>query len=391
MPFDSAGPLAASPQLPSFALRRGVRSPRASGRSRSACRPASAPRRSARSSRRSPRCAIARRDRPARRDRRRLARRHRAGSPPRPARRSSRRRELMPDYGPVAGKGDAMWRALSVLDGELVCFLDADVLEFSGALRDRAARSADRVRRGRLRQGVLPPAVPPRRHRSSPTAAAASTTCSRARRWRSSIRRSPACASRSRARSRRAASLLELLPFATGYGVEIAMLLDVLEQVGLDGHGPGRPRPHHNSHQPLLDAQRDGLRRAQACSPLRLERDGRLLELDAAPLLLDECAVRRAAGRAPADGQRDGERRALRRPRRHAARTRRVAAARRRGRGLAARGARDRGLPARRRRGRADERAPPRPGRRGRAPARPARVHLRGRLRARARRRAASG
>ena len=30
-------------------------------------------------------------------------------------------------------------------------------------------------------------------------------------------------------------SLLERLPFATGYGVEIAMLLDVLDAVGLDG------------------------------------------------------------------------------------------------------------------------------------------------------------
>ena len=39
--------------------------------------------------------------------------------------------ELMPSYGPVLGKGDAMWRALSVLEGDLVCFLDADVFEFS--------------------------------------------------------------------------------------------------------------------------------------------------------------------------------------------------------------------------------------------------------------------
>ena len=39
--------------------------------------------------------------------------------------------ELMTGYGPVAGKGDAMWRSLSVLDGELVCFLDADVVDFS--------------------------------------------------------------------------------------------------------------------------------------------------------------------------------------------------------------------------------------------------------------------
>jgi glucosyl-3-phosphoglycerate synthase len=37
---------------------------------------------------------------------------------------------LMADYGPVAGKGDAMWRSLSVLEGELICFLDADVLDF---------------------------------------------------------------------------------------------------------------------------------------------------------------------------------------------------------------------------------------------------------------------
>jgi glucosyl-3-phosphoglycerate synthase len=38
--------------------------------------------------------------------------------------------ELMPSFGPVLGKGDAMWRALSVLDGELVCFLDADTEGF---------------------------------------------------------------------------------------------------------------------------------------------------------------------------------------------------------------------------------------------------------------------
>jgi glucosyl-3-phosphoglycerate synthase len=39
--------------------------------------------------------------------------------------------ELMPSYGSVLGKGDAMWRALSVLDGELICFLDADTEGFS--------------------------------------------------------------------------------------------------------------------------------------------------------------------------------------------------------------------------------------------------------------------
>ena len=59
---------------------------------------------------------------------------------------------------------------------------------------------------------------------------------------------------------------------------------------------------------------------------------------------------------------------ALPRSRRHAARPRRVAAARRRRPRLAARRPRDRGLPARRRRGRADVRPAPGPGRRGRPP-----------------------
>src|SRR5436190_4212655 len=37
---------------------------------------------------------------------------------------------LLPGLGPVLGKGDAMWRALSVLDGDVVCFLDADSQDF---------------------------------------------------------------------------------------------------------------------------------------------------------------------------------------------------------------------------------------------------------------------
>ena len=36
----------------------------------------------------------------------------------------------MPELGPVLGKGDAMWRALPILTGEVVCFLDADSEQF---------------------------------------------------------------------------------------------------------------------------------------------------------------------------------------------------------------------------------------------------------------------
>ena len=38
--------------------------------------------------------------------------------------------ELLPDYGRAQGKGDAMWRSLSVARGDLVMFADADTSNF---------------------------------------------------------------------------------------------------------------------------------------------------------------------------------------------------------------------------------------------------------------------
>ena len=46
------------------------------------------------------------------------------------ARRCTRSRGCMPEFGAVLGKGDAMWRALSVLRGDVVCFVDADSEHF---------------------------------------------------------------------------------------------------------------------------------------------------------------------------------------------------------------------------------------------------------------------
>ena len=39
--------------------------------------------------------------------------------------------ELKSEFGPVLGKGDAMWRALAAVRGELVAYVDADTREFS--------------------------------------------------------------------------------------------------------------------------------------------------------------------------------------------------------------------------------------------------------------------
>ncbi len=69
--------------------------------------------------------------------------------------------------------------------------------------------------------------------------------------------------------------LLERLPFVTGYGVDIALLLDAYELVGLDAIAQVDLDVRQNAHQPLRDLGPMAYAVLQAVST-RLERDGRL-------------------------------------------------------------------------------------------------------------------
>jgi glucosyl-3-phosphoglycerate synthase len=201
--------------------------------------------------------------------------------------------ELMTGYGPVAGKGDAMWRSLSVLEGELICFLDADVLEFSTAYAvgllgpllelDEVDFVKAYYRRPFSQGGVELAAGGGRVNHLLARPALAIFYPELA-----GVRQPLA----GEIAARR--SLLERLPFATGYAVEIAMLLDVLEQVGLEGMAQVDLDVHRNNHQPLLELSAMAYT-VLAVIAARLERDGRLLELDASPLLLDGRAAAPAA------------------------------------------------------------------------------------------------
>jgi len=70
--------------------------------------------------------------------------------------------------------------------------------------------------------------------------------------------------------------LLQRLPFATGYGVEVAMLIDAWRAVGLDGIAQVDLEEHHNRHQPLSALAPMALT-VLATIFERVQREGRLL------------------------------------------------------------------------------------------------------------------
>jgi glucosyl-3-phosphoglycerate synthase len=69
--------------------------------------------------------------------------------------------------------------------------------------------------------------------------------------------------------------LLERLPFVTGYGVDIALLLDAYREVGLDAIAQVDLEVRQNAHQPLRDLGPMAFAVLRALAS-RLEREGRL-------------------------------------------------------------------------------------------------------------------
>jgi glucosyl-3-phosphoglycerate synthase len=182
--------------------------------------------------------------------------------------------ELMPAYGPVLGKGDALWRALSVLRGKLVCFLDADTRNFSAhfacgligplVCEPGVAFVKACYRRPFVHDGV---ALPEGGGRVNHLTARPALELFYPE--LSQVRQPLA----GEVAARR--ELLARLPFATGYGVEIAMLIDVWREVGLEAIAQVDLDEHRNRHQPLTALTPMALA-VLATIARRLGREGRL-------------------------------------------------------------------------------------------------------------------
>jgi glucosyl-3-phosphoglycerate synthase len=180
----------------------------------------------------------------------------------------------MPELGPVLGKGDAMWRALPVLSGEIVCFLDADSERFGAHFAC-----------GLVGPLLLEPQLSfVKGYYRRPFRVGATTFPDGGGRVTELTARPliemfyPALSGVEQPLAGEIAArreLLERLPFATGYGVDIALLLDAYAAVGLEGLAQVDLDVRQNAHQPLRDL---GPMASAVLSAVmaRLERDGRL-------------------------------------------------------------------------------------------------------------------
>ena len=159
--------------------------------------------------------------------------------------------ELMPAFGPVVGKGDAMWRALSVARGDVIVFADADSANFGrhfvyGLLGPLLADPAVRFVKGAYHRPFTAP--------DGTVVDDAGRVTELTAKPLFAIFYPELCgfgqplAGEVAAR----ADLLRAIPFCTGYAVETAMMIDVLRHAGLDAMAQVYLGTRHNRSQRLL-------------------------------------------------------------------------------------------------------------------------------------------
>jgi len=183
-------------------------------------------------------------------------------------------RELRAEYGEVLGKGDALWRSLAAARGDLVAFIDADTRDFTPEfvtglfgplLIERDVQFVKGTYRRPFTAGEE--VVPDGGGRVSQLTARPLLQA-----FYPGIAGLTQPLAGEIAASR---ALLERLPFATGYAVETAMLLDVHDAVGAGAIVQSDLGERRNHHQPL-HALRPMADQVLSVILERLRREGRL-------------------------------------------------------------------------------------------------------------------
>jgi glucosyl-3-phosphoglycerate synthase len=159
---------------------------------------------------------------------------------------------LVPELGPVLGKGDAMWRAQAAARGDVIAYLDSDTREFpvhfaTGLLGALICRPELHFVKASYRRPFTTP------EGAELPAGGGRVTELTARPLLSAFYPDLAGFSQPLAGEMAARrELLERLPYATGYAVETAMLLNAREALGgTEGMAQVDLEVRLNDHQPL--------------------------------------------------------------------------------------------------------------------------------------------
>lgn len=161
--------------------------------------------------------------------------------------------ELLPDFGPARGKGDAMWRGLAATSGEIIVYIDTDTRNFDerfllGMLGPLFERPETEFVKGAFRrpfkvEGAAP--VPDGGGRVTELVARPLLNLFR-----------PELAGFAQPLAGETAGrrgLLESIPYPVGYGIEVAMMIDVAARVGVEAMAQVNLGTRQNRHQSLRD------------------------------------------------------------------------------------------------------------------------------------------
>jgi glucosyl-3-phosphoglycerate synthase len=160
------------------------------------------------------------------------------------------------EYGPARGKGDAMWRALGVVESDIVAYLDADTESFhegfvTGLLGPLICDPEIEFVKGCFERPFRDGA----QSSSSARAGEGGRVTELLARPLLNLH-APELAVFDQPLAGEVAARRELLlglPFSVGYGVEIAMLIDAWRAVGLDGLAQVHLGVRQNAHQSLRE------------------------------------------------------------------------------------------------------------------------------------------
>jgi glucosyl-3-phosphoglycerate synthase len=185
--------------------------------------------------------------------------------------------ELMPGYGGAHGKGDAMWRSLSVARGDLILFVDADTRDFEPqfvygplgpVLTVPQVRYVKAAYRRPFKKG----------ENVEPDGGGRVTELSTKPLFNLFYPELTGFVQPLAGEFVADRELFRSIPFLTGYAVETGIMIDVLKKIGLGAMAQVDLGTRQNRHQPLRNLSRMSYAVLRAVAR-RLKEEGRLQQV----------------------------------------------------------------------------------------------------------------